>query len=129
MTANLPNSDIALSDTASQPEDQIIIPKTSASVQSSSDMRSTSCPDEQTEAHLAESSETTTKVAMDPRTKISSLLEAREQEWTALVEKQGPLGLLDMPMDVLKEIVKEVGVSLAPRIFNHAEIDIGNPHE
>jgi hypothetical protein len=49
------------------------------------------------------------KTTIDPRAKISSLLKDKEKEWTAVVEnRKGPLRLLDLPMDVLKEIVKEV---------------------
>ncbi len=47
---------------------------------------------------------------VDARTRISSLLKDKEQEWTAVVERKGPLRLLDLPMDVLKEIVKEVRI-------------------
>jgi hypothetical protein len=48
------------------------------------------------------------KAGVDVRTKISNLLKDKEQEWSAVVKKQGPLRLLDLPLDVLKEIVKEV---------------------
>lgn len=52
--------------------------------------------------------ESSGKGVVDAKTKISSLLKDKEKEWTAVVEKKGPLRLLDLPMDVLKEIVKEV---------------------
>lgn len=40
---------------------------------------------------------------------LVKLLKGKEREWAAVVEKKnGPLRLLDLPMDVLKEIVKEV---------------------
>lgn len=48
------------------------------------------------------------KPSLDVKTKISYLLKDKEQEWTAVAERKGPLRLLDLPMDVLKEIVKEV---------------------
>jgi hypothetical protein len=55
----------------------------------------------------------TRKSTIDPRAKISSLLKDKEREWTAVVEnRKGPLRLLDLPMDVLKEIVKEVTAPL-----------------
>ncbi|RDL36745.1 Uncharacterized protein BP5553_06097 [Venustampulla echinocandica] len=110
MATNLPNSDIALSDTASQPDDQpIAIPKTSASSQPSNDLKL----NDYTQQHQISSQESETagkaaKAGMDARTKISSLLKDKEQEWTAVAEKKGPLRLLHLPMDVLKEIVKEV---------------------
>lgn len=39
---------------------------------------------------------------------LSKLLHGKEKEWAAVAEKQGPLQLLDLPVDILKEIVKEV---------------------
>lgn len=48
------------------------------------------------------------RTSFDAKTKISNLLKDKEKEWTAVAEKKGPLRLLDLPMDVLKEIVKEV---------------------
>ncbi|KAF2084516.1 hypothetical protein K490DRAFT_49000 [Saccharata proteae CBS 121410] len=36
---------------------------------------------------------------------ISKLLNGKEKEWTAVVEKRGPLGLLDLPVDILKGII------------------------
>ena len=43
-----------------------------------------------------------------PAEKLSQLLGEKDKEWTATVEKQRPLRLLDLPVDVLKEIIKEV---------------------
>lgn len=55
----------------------------------------------------------------DAKTKISNLLKDKEREWTAVAERKGPLRLLDLPMDVLKEIVKEVPpfLALLSRLF------------
>lgn len=53
-------------------------------------------------------SERIQKTAVDVRTKISNLLKEKEHEWAAVAKKEGPLQLLDLPLDVLKEIVKEV---------------------
>jgi hypothetical protein len=70
----------------------------------------------------------TRKTTIDPRAKISSLLKDKEKEWTAVVEnRKGPLRLLDLPMDVLKEIVKEVKAPLS--CCRHALIITGNAHE
>lgn len=44
------------------------------------------------------------------RRKLSKLLKGKEEEWTAVAQKKGPLQLLDLPIDVLKEIVKEVRI-------------------
>jgi hypothetical protein len=46
--------------------------------------------------------------------KISKLLNGKDKEWAAVVEKKGPLQLLDLPLDILKEIMKQV--SNIPRI-------------
>lgn len=115
MATNLPNSDIALSDTASQPDDQpIAIPKTSASSQPSTDLKPNGYPQQhQMSTPELETAGKASEPGMDARTKISSLLKDKEQEWTAVVEKKGPLRLLHLPMDILKEIVKEVSASIS----------------
>ena len=47
--------------------------------------------------------------AMKTGAGLARLLKGKEREWAAVVaNKKGPLRLLDLPMDVLKEIVKEV---------------------
>jgi hypothetical protein len=38
---------------------------------------------------------------------LSRLLHGKEEEWAAVTRRDGPLRLLDLPMDILKEIVKE----------------------
>lgn len=113
MTTSLPSPDLALSDTASQPdEQQVTIPKTAAAPQYSNEMKSTGLYDDSDGSQLGtpDSGEYAKfrKPAMDPKTKISSLLKDKEQEWAAVVARKGPLRLLDLPMDILKEIVKEV---------------------
>ena len=40
--------------------------------------------------------------------RITKLLKGKEKEWAAAVQKEGPLRLLDLPLDVLKDILKEV---------------------
>ncbi|KAH8657592.1 hypothetical protein BGZ60DRAFT_383448 [Tricladium varicosporioides] len=110
MTTNLPSPDIALSDTASQPDENLItIPKTSAASQPSNDLKPNGYAGEsQMSVPEPATSERPDKTGIDARTKISNLLKDKEQEWAAVIEKKGPLKLLDLPMDVLKEIVKEV---------------------
>ena len=44
--------------------------------------------------------------------KMSELLKDRDGEWKSVAERKRPLQLLDLPIDVLKEIVKEVCSSL-----------------
>ena len=53
---------------------------------------------------LAQSGETSTK----HDDVIARLLHGREKEWSAIVEKHGPLELLDLPIDILKEIVNHI---------------------
>jgi hypothetical protein len=55
------------------------------------------------------------------RKKLSKLLKGKEEEWTAVAQKKGPLQLLDLPMDVLKEIVKEVWQSFCPACNTQAD--------
>jgi len=42
--------------------------------------------------------------------KITKLLKGKEREWTAVAEKKGPLRLLDLPVDILQEIITHVSV-------------------
>ena len=42
-----------------------------------------------------------------PGRKISELLKGKEKEWTAVARKAGPLQLLDLPLDLLTEILRE----------------------
>jgi hypothetical protein len=41
---------------------------------------------------------------------MSKYLEQKEDEWAA-VSRDGPLSLLNLPVDVLKEIIREVSCS------------------
>ncbi|RFU28763.1 hypothetical protein B7463_g7575, partial [Scytalidium lignicola] len=109
MSTNQPNLDPTSSDTP-VPDDQLAhIPKTSAATQASNALKTT----DSGALHQMATPETaiqdkSEKVGVDARTKISNLLKDKEREWTAVVARKGPLRLLDLPMDVLKEIVKEV---------------------
>ncbi|TAQ83501.1 hypothetical protein B7494_g8176 [Chlorociboria aeruginascens] len=101
--------DLAMSDTAIHPDDLPGVPKTSAAVQPSiSPKQSVHGAGHQPPATDTMSSEKLDNSAIDAKTKISNLLKDKAEEWAAVVEKKGPLQLLDLPMDVLKEIVKEV---------------------
>lgn len=103
MTSNNPN--LPFSDTE---EHLITIPKTSAAVQSSNSNDINSAELHTMASPEPEHFEKIQQPGIDARTKISYLLKDKEQEWTAVVDRQGPLRLLDLPIDVLKEIVKEV---------------------
>ena len=63
-------------------------------------------------AHIAESAhdacEMDSAASASPAGKMVQLLSGKEKEWTAAMEQKRPLQLLDLPMDVLKEIIKEV---------------------
>lgn len=39
--------------------------------------------------------------------KMASLLSSKKREWEAIKKKTGPLRLLDLPVDILRLIVKE----------------------
>lgn len=63
---------------------------------------------------------------------LARLLKGKEKEWAAVVaNKKGPLRLLDLPMDVLKEIVKEVTHTndLASLALTHSALhNLAIPH-
>lgn len=111
MTAHVPPPDPQLDDIVSQSDEfSPSGPKTSAAAQS---FDSSLLPDIIASGGVMATPATSGKAdeaMVDARTKIASLLpKDKEQEWSAVVEKRnGPLRLLDLPMDVLKEIVKEV---------------------
>lgn len=43
-----------------------------------------------------------------PKQAIKRLLKGKEKEWSAVAEKKGPLRLLDLPVDVLRDIINQV---------------------
>lgn len=45
---------------------------------------------------------------------ISRLLKGKEREWKAVRSKTGPLYLLDLPVDILRLVVKEVSNMIMP---------------
>lgn len=47
-----------------------------------------------------------------PRRTMSRLLKGKGKEWNGIAEKSGPLQLLDLPIDVLKEIINQVAHAL-----------------
>jgi len=49
--------------------------------------------------------------AATPAEKMAQLLNGKEKEWAATAEKRGTLQLLDLPVDILREIIKEVSTS------------------
>ena len=42
------------------------------------------------------------------RAKMMQLLKGKEKDWTPVAQREKPIQLLDLPMDVLKDIMKEV---------------------
>lgn len=50
----------------------------------------------------------TTPKATNSSQTVAKLLRGQEEEWAAVATKEGPLRLLDLPVVVLKEIVREV---------------------
>ena len=63
-----------------------------------------------------------------PAEKLSQLLGEKDKEWAVTVEKQRPLRLLDLPVDVLKEIIKEVP-SVHDLWFHYVLIRIGHTYK
>lgn len=110
MTAHVPPPDPQLDDIVSHSEElSLLCPKTSAAAQPSDNSMLLDRASGGAMATPTSTSGKADEAGIDARTKISSLLKDKEREWTAVVEKRtGPLRLLDLPMDVLKEIVKEV---------------------
>lgn len=45
-----------------------------------------------------------------PKQSLSKLLKGKEKEWAAVARK-GPLRLLDLPVDILKEIIHQVSIN------------------
>lgn len=56
---------------------------------------------------------------LDARSSISKILKNKETEWTAVATKDRPLRLLDLPVDILKDIVKEVGDRLKRKCWEY----------
>ena len=54
------------------------------------------------------SQETVKDITKSPSSKIAELLKGKEREWATVIRKEGPLQLLDMPLDLLREILREV---------------------
>jgi len=62
-------------------------------------------PTEQTPEGCAEAKE-----GSSAKDTLKRLLKGKEKEWTAVAEKKGPLRLLDLPVDILREIINQVSV-------------------
>lgn len=68
-------------------------------------------PEHGSDDEMVAPSETPERNTHDAKSKLSHLLKDKEEEWNAVVQKKentGPLRLLDLPLDVLQEIIKEV---------------------
>lgn len=48
-----------------------------------------------------------------PKRTMSKLLKGKEKEWSSIADKKGPLKLLDLPVDILREIINQVVSRLA----------------
>ena len=80
-------------------------------------------------AHLEDSLQVKNASAKLPQAgrKISELLQEKEREWTEVVRKDGPLQLLDLPLELLSEILREVGRSI--RVLSRVLTIAGHPYE
>jgi hypothetical protein len=111
MSSSLPSNDPSITSPPSQPDDRSApAPKTSSALTTGSSNSASSTSTNATTEAVVEPEKCEIDGSGIVRKKMAKLLEGKEQEWTAVVEKQkaGPLQLLDLPMDILKEIVKEV---------------------
>ncbi|ESZ90036.1 hypothetical protein SBOR_9579 [Sclerotinia borealis F-4128] len=107
MTAHVPPPNSHLDDIVSQSDElSSSCPKTSAAAQPTDNSMLSDRASGGAMATPTSASEKADEAGIDDaRTKISNLLKDKEQEWAAVMERNGPLRLLDLPMDVLKEIV------------------------
>lgn len=113
MTGDLPGSELAPSEGVSRPDDRLgVSPKTTNLTSASNGLPTTAVD--------GPSTTMVDPVASDGggasgegfvRKKLSKFLKGKEKEWMAVAQRKGPLKLLDLPMDILKEIVKEVSLS------------------
>lgn len=69
-----------------------------------------------------------TKYQQTPEHIISSLLGDKQHEWNALTSKRGPLRLLDLPVDVLNLVIKEVCLQMH-RLMRSTLMLTGHPHQ
>ncbi len=112
MTGDLPGSDLTPSEGVSQPDDRLGISPKTANLTSPSNGLPTTAADGPSATMLdAATGEGGVRADGFVRKKLSKLLKGKEEEWTAVAQRKGPLQLLDLPMDILKEIVKEVSLS------------------
>ena len=68
------------------------------------------------------------------RLSLSKFLKGKEKEWDAVSKRQGPLRLLDLPLDVLHLVVKEVcegnfSRRSCPLAFSDVKAIPDHPHE
>jgi hypothetical protein len=110
MTSSLPSSGSNLGENLSQTEDGPVLSTKAAGLTSSSNgLHSTPAGGQASTMLDPLTSEGGPRPEVGiVRKKLSKLLKGKEDEWTAVAQKKGPLQLLDLPMDILKEIVKEV---------------------
>ncbi len=108
MTSSLPSSSSIPGENPSQTDDGPISTTKTASLISSSNCLHSTPAGGQPSAMLDPLASEGGSRDGSVRKKLSKFLKGKEEEWTAVAQKKGPLQLLDLPMDVLKEIVKEV---------------------
>jgi hypothetical protein len=114
MTSSLPGSSSGsnLGENLSQTDDGPVTATKTASLTSSSNGLHSTPAGGQASTMLDPVSEGGPRGDGLVRKKLSKLLKGKEEEWTAVAQKKGPLQLLDLPVDVLKEIIKEVWQSV-----------------
>lgn len=109
MTSSLPTSELNLGESVAYTEDGPLAATKSASLSlSSNGLLPTAAGGHATTMLDPVAGEGSGRGDGIVRKKFSKLLKGKEEEWAAVTRKKGPLKLLDLPMDILKEIVKEV---------------------
>ena len=99
--------ELPLTDAVSQPDEQFIpTQETSATSQFPQASRVPKPPHTMSAISSVEDGGLERHI-IDTQSSISSWLKDKDK-WPGTVAKQGPMQLLDLPMDILKEIVKEV---------------------
>jgi hypothetical protein len=109
MTSSLPSSELNPGESVTYTEDgHVAVAKTASLSLSSNGLLPTAAGGHATTMLDPAAGESSGRGDGIVRKKLSKLLKGKEEEWAAVARKKGPLKLLDLPMDILKEIVKEV---------------------
>lgn len=74
---------------------------------------------EDTDDEIYQSDQEVTVAAPEQRIteeRVAKYFKGKEENWTAIANKAGPLRLLDLPLDILKIILKNVSVNVVVQL-------------